>query len=102
MHEAPTAHPGHSPARILRIVGVAVLAALFLWIPASGASRVHAATTPGSAATAPPTVVASGLTYPRGLGVGPDGSVYAAIAGTGTYTHPSGPCGQGPFGGAPT
>jgi hypothetical protein len=48
--------------------------------PRAGVSGVQAAATPSSPAT---TVVASGLNYPRGLTIGPDGALYAALAGSG-------------------
>lgn len=72
--------------------GLAVLGALVLTVtvaPAANAHRGH-----DHAHDHAPEVIASGLDNPRGLGFGPDGSLYVAESGAGG----AGPCFVGPEG----
>lgn len=50
-------------------------------------ARAQAATPAGTGATGPLTVVASGLTIPRGFAWGPDGTLSLALAGSGGETR---------------
>lgn len=87
----------------LRLIPVVLAFALIALVPAS--SRAQEATPPAVSPTPAGTVVAAGLTNPRGFVWGPDGTLYVALAGSGgsgvAEQSPSGDI-IGPFTGGPT
>lgn len=72
-----------------------------LTLPTTASAAKNGKNAPGAAALGVPTVVASGLTNPRGLTFGPDGAIYVAEAGTGGTTSTVGQCQQVSGPGAP-
>ena len=74
-----------------RIVNVYTLAALITAISAALGFALHSESV---SAGGPTTVIATGLNNPRGIDIGPDGSLFVAEAGVGG----SGPCADGPEG----
>lgn len=72
-----------------------------LTLPSTASAAKNGKNGPSAAALGTPTIVASGLTNPRGLTFGPDGAIYVAEAGTGGTTSTVGECEQVPPPGGP-
>lgn len=100
----------HRPASLALIaLPLALLAACDPSRPTAVAPVTDGAAFDHAAALATPTVVASGLSNPRGLAFGPDHAMYVAVAGTGGTLSTAGLCqqvpsppGPGPFTGGYT